>query len=313
MKKNFLMMFALIILIMGIFISCSTTTEGNQESEELSLFLTSIANLDRLNYNGTQTITLDGKTEKQYSNVNYAQKPFLSYKKLGIPNNNSFTIVENKLLDNGKTSDYYLKTVIISPFQENMLAVDQTGNFTIDIPENAETIENSSVLEDEEKDLMIKYYAQDPILDIVAIANKNIKSFKQSKEKINDVNYTKYEGFFTVESILERYSECGSQAMEARLDMLNIESKLEENPSVGELKNHLMNLHEGVDIAEGIYELVYAEKPIPVSFWIPITDEGNPKIQIDYSNAYAIKQNKLYNLNLENDNVEKYLSYIILD
>lgn len=82
-------------------------------------------------------------------------------------------------------------------------------------------------------------------------------TFKEQDEKIGDMEYTRYDGKISVNSVLDRYSDFGRERIKAKMKMVDIEPELKKNASEEEMKEELMTLHNGMDIAEGIYELVF--------------------------------------------------------
>lgn len=177
-------------------------------------------------------------------------------------------------------------------------------------------IENETPVDDRYRESMLKWLNYMDLNDIGYLIDGNRASFKSQAEEINGIEYIRYDGTISLDSVVDRYADSGRERMEAKLKTHDIEPGFKENASKKEKKNELMVLYEGaggivVDIAEGIYELVFAEESTPINVWIPV-NEGEPyRIQIDFSNAYKNKNIKLFDLDLENKECGKTMEYII--
>lgn len=213
--------------------------------------------------------------------------------------------------DQGETADYSVKTGIIEPFDESQLSFNKNGDFTVDGALVKDPTENTAALKGEEKQLMMQYFDQMILYDIGYLIDKNKDTFKEKNEKIGAIEYMRYDGTISVDSVLDRYSDFGRERIKAKMKMADIGPELKNNASKEEMKDELTKLHDGMDIAEGIYELVFAEGPTPISIWIPVDAKEPYKITIDYSDAYKNKNIKLFNSSPDAE-YEKMINYNVL-
>lgn len=296
-----------------VFLTGLTSCISEPKNDNVSLFISELNNTENIEYNGVQAVKTGESQEKQYIHVEYTKNPFSLYQRIGTLDGSSFVILEPHLRDQGETADYSVKTGIIESFNEDQLSFNKNGDFIVDSTLIKDPTENAATLKGKEKQLMTQYFDQMIIYDIGYLIEKNMRTFKE-REKIGDTEYIKYDGKISVDSVLDRYSDFGRERIKAKMKMVDIEPELKENASEKEMREELMTLHNGMDIAEGIYELVFADKSTPISIWIPIDAEEPYKITIDYSNAYKNKNIKLFNLSPKNNEYEKTVNYnVFLD
>lgn len=312
MRRKFLSIFLSVSVLLISLSSCGSAQIDEQKEDSLTVFTTKLSSAVKAEYNLKQTIDLGQSEEKQYSHVEYTKDPFNSYFRMGRLTEDSFVIVENRFYNKENETYQYTKVELAQPFSVENLSVDENGNFSVDNSLMEVDQERETSIDGSDRDLMLKWLNHMELYDIAYLIDKNMVSFKSQEEEINGIECIRYDGTISVDSVVDMYSNSGRERMEAKLKFHDIEPEFKENPSKEEKKNELKALYkEGVDIAEGMYELVFAEESTPIRVWVPV-NEGEPyRIQIDFSNAYKNKNIKLFDLDFENKYCEKTVEYII--
>lgn len=303
-KYFFILIFIFILILSGgIFKSNIKNNTGN-----LKTFLIEFKNSVNIEYNSIRTTRAEDCLEKQYAHIKHSKEPYSFYQRIGTLKDESFVFIENLLEENGLTAKYLIKTAYIQPFSIEKLFISDKGEFSIDKSLLEESEERTSILKGKEKELMIRAFDQSTLQDTVHLIEANIDSFESTEETSGNKDYVKYIGGISVESVIDRYLNCGRENIKSTLELLRAEIKLSGNVDRDEAVEEIRLLYDAGVITTDIYELALAEDPISISIWIPQNKAKSCKIKLDYNYFDSdVKKNGSINIGVKkkfNKNIE---------